>query len=107
MTEDQGATWRRIFTGGHGQQQSKGFAEGTGYAIGLAVNPFKQGELVVTAGDRPPGQTHSPLLFLLLLFCFAFYLFFCFHVESSLDAVLNGLGLMFDQSDILFEHLDD
>ncbi|KAL3153493.1 hypothetical protein ABBQ38_011824 [Trebouxia sp. C0009 RCD-2024] len=55
VTEDQGATWRRLFDGGPGQQQAKGFAEGQGYAIGLALNPFRQGELLVTAGDRPPG----------------------------------------------------
>lgn len=61
MTEDQGATWRRLFDGGPGQQQAKGFAEGQGYAIGLALNPFRQGELLVTAGDRPPGLLHSLL----------------------------------------------
>lgn len=64
VTEDQGASWRRVFDGGLGQQQAKGFAEGQGYAIGLALNPFKQGELIVTAGDRPPGL----LLFFLFLF---------------------------------------
>ena len=56
MTEDQGASWRRIFDGGPGQQQAKDFAKGQGYAIGLALNPYRQGELIVTAGDRPPGQ---------------------------------------------------
>ena len=56
VTEDQGASWRRIFDGGPGQQQSKDFAKGHGYAIGLAINPFRQGELIVTAGDRPPGD---------------------------------------------------
>ena len=65
VTEDQGASWRRIFNGGPGQQQSKDFAKGQGYAIGLAVNPFRQGELMVTAGDRPPGHvcqmTHAQL----------------------------------------------
>ena len=55
VTADQGATWRRVFDGGPGQQQAKGFAKGQGYAIGLALNPFRQGELIVTAGDRPPG----------------------------------------------------
>ena len=62
VTEDQGATWRRVFDGGPGQQQSKGFAEGQGYAIGLALNPFRQGELIVTAGDRPPGLLLSSSL---------------------------------------------
>ena len=61
FTEDQGTTWRRIFDGGPGQQQAKGFAEGHGYAIGLALNPFRQGELFVTAGDRPPGQLAADL----------------------------------------------
>lgn len=56
VTEDQGVSWGRIFNGGPGQQQSKDFAKGQGYAIGLAVNPFRQGELIVTAGDRPPGD---------------------------------------------------
>ena len=56
MTEDQGASWRRVFDGGPGQQQAKDFAKGQGYAIGLALNPYRQGELIVTAGDRPPGQ---------------------------------------------------
>lgn len=55
VTEDQGASWRRIFDGGPGQQQAKDFAKGQGYAIGLALNPYRQGELIVTAGDRPPG----------------------------------------------------
>ena len=31
-------------------------AKGQDYAIGLAVNPSRQGELLVTAGDWPPGQ---------------------------------------------------
>lgn len=65
VTEDQGSSWRRVFDGGPGQQQSTGFALGQGYAIGLALNPFKKGELIVTAGDRPPG---------LLLFLFFFML---------------------------------
>ena len=56
MTEDQGASWKRIFDGGPGQQQAKDFAKGQGYAIGLAPNPYRRGELIVTAGDRPPGQ---------------------------------------------------
>lgn len=30
-------------------------AKGQDYAIGLAVNPSRQGELLVTAGDWPPG----------------------------------------------------
>ena len=55
VTENQGAEWRRILDGGPGQQQAKDFAKGQGYAIGLAVNPFREGELIVTAGDRPPG----------------------------------------------------
>ena len=62
VTGDQGGTWRRVFDGGPGQQQSKGFAEGQGYAIGLALNPFRQGELIVTAGDRPPGLLLSSSL---------------------------------------------
>ena len=56
MTEDQGSSWRRIFDSGPGRQQAKDFAKGQGYAIGLALNPYRQGELIVTAGDRPPGQ---------------------------------------------------
>lgn len=55
VTEDQGASWRRIFDGGPGQQQAKDFAKGQGYAIGLALNPYRQEELIVTAGDQPPG----------------------------------------------------
>ena len=68
MTEDQGASWRRVFDGGPGQQQAKGFAEGQGYAIGLALNPFRQGELLVTAGDRPPGVPSFCLLLVSTMF---------------------------------------
>ena len=57
VTEDQGHSWRRIFDGGPGQQQSKTIGKGLGYAIGLALNPHKQGEILITAGDRPPGLT--------------------------------------------------
>ena len=55
MTEDQGRTWQRIFDGGAGEGQSKTTGRGLGYVIGLALNPKRQGELLVTAGDRPPG----------------------------------------------------
>ena len=55
VTEDQGRSWKRIFDGGPGQQQSKTIGKGLGYAIGLALNPYKQGEILITAGDRPPG----------------------------------------------------
>ena len=52
MTEDQGRTWKRIFESG----QSKSTGRRQGYVIGLALNPERQGELLVTAGDRPPGE---------------------------------------------------
>ena len=55
MTEDQGRTWQRILGGGTGEGQSKATGRGLGYVIGLALNPKRQGELLVTAGDRPPG----------------------------------------------------
>lgn len=43
-SEDRGATWTKRMAG-----------MGNGYTIGLHVHPAHAGELLVSAGDRPPG----------------------------------------------------
>jgi len=50
-----------------GDRQSATVGTGKGYTVGMALNPKQQDELLVCAGDKPPGTaaTRSTTKFLL------------------------------------------
>ena len=39
-----------------GMRQSATIGTGKGYTVGMALNPKRQDELIVCAGDKPPGD---------------------------------------------------
>ena len=49
-----------------GERQSATVGTGLGYTVGLALNPKHQGELIVCAGDKPPGNPPSIFLKIVL-----------------------------------------
>ena len=53
VTEDQGQSWRRLLRGSDGSPAAG--QQGIPYILGLALNPWRQGELLVTAANNAPG----------------------------------------------------
>lgn len=39
-----------------GSRQSATVGTGRGYTVGMALNPKQRDEIIVCAGDKPPGE---------------------------------------------------
>ena len=53
VTEDQGQSWRRLLRGSDGSPAAG--KQGIPYILGLALNPWRQGEILITAANNAPG----------------------------------------------------
>ena len=56
VTEDQGHSWHRLLRGSDGSPAAG--KQGIPYILGLALNPWRQGEILITAADNAPGGVY-------------------------------------------------
>ena len=54
VSEDHGQSWRRLLRGSDGSPAAG--KRGIPYILGLALNPWRQGELLITAANNAPGE---------------------------------------------------